>query len=98
MGRHLRWITLGGLLLLGAVMGCHKNAVQTKVPPDPLVTTKKPVEGRPRTHAPEDDAMPEPPAPPPNLDVSPSLPKGPPPPEMTYPSLLDVRGAPDRGR
>jgi hypothetical protein len=96
MGRHFRWITLGGLVFLGALMGCHKNAVQTKVPPDPLVTTKKPVEGRTRPHAPEDDGIPEPPAPP-NLDVPSTLPKGPPP-EMTYPSLLDVRAVPERNR
>jgi hypothetical protein len=35
-------------LLAGALVGCHKNAIQRKEPPDPLLVTKKPVEGRPR--------------------------------------------------
>jgi hypothetical protein len=34
------------LLLGGIVMGCHKSMVQQKVPPDPLLISKKPIEGK----------------------------------------------------
>jgi len=49
MGRKLRrvgWITLFGSVVL---LGCHKSAVQHKEPPDPLLVSKPPVEGRPHT-------------------------------------------------
>jgi hypothetical protein len=36
------------LLLGGVTLGCTRTAVQHKEPPDPLLVTKKPVEGRPR--------------------------------------------------
>ena len=52
MRRKLWRAGLAALVLGGAVVGCHRNAVQKKQPPpDPLLITKKPVEGRP--HAPE---------------------------------------------
>jgi hypothetical protein len=37
---------------LGVLAGCHQPAVQQKPPPDPLLISKKPIEGRP--HAAED--------------------------------------------
>jgi hypothetical protein len=40
------------LLLGGATFGCHRSAVQPKQPPDPLLMTKKPVEGRLRGNGP----------------------------------------------
>jgi hypothetical protein len=53
-------------LLLGsaAMLGCHKTAVQQKQPPDPLLITKKPVEGRPRPAENTSTVLNEPPAPP----------------------------------
>jgi hypothetical protein len=46
-GRLLR-VGLCGLVWACAALGCHKSLVQHKDPPDPLLVTKKPVEGRPR--------------------------------------------------
>jgi hypothetical protein len=37
---------LAGLLLLGSLTGCTKPVVREKPVPDPLLTSKKPVEGR----------------------------------------------------
>jgi hypothetical protein len=37
---------LAGVLLGGAVAGCHKPAVREKPVPDPLLTSKKPIAGR----------------------------------------------------
>ncbi len=34
------------LLIGGVVLGCHKNMVQQKQPPDPLLISKKPIEGK----------------------------------------------------
>ena len=34
------------LLLGGIVLGCHKQMVQQKQPADPLLMSKKPIEGR----------------------------------------------------
>jgi hypothetical protein len=45
MGRILRPIGLA-TLLVGALMGCHKSSLRPKDPPDPLLVTKKPVQGR----------------------------------------------------
>jgi hypothetical protein len=33
------------------IFGCHKSAVQHKDPPDPLLVSKPPVEGRPHPAA-----------------------------------------------
>jgi hypothetical protein len=65
MGRKLRHIGLMTLILGVATLGCTRSAVQHKEPPDPLLVTKKPVEGRPRSAdgLPAHDA-PRPPAPP----------------------------------
>src|SRR4051812_26441031 len=55
------------LSLLGAAAGCQKQVVHEKRLPDPLLTSKKPVEGRPHfaDHAapPRDDIPPPPPPP-----------------------------------
>lgn len=34
------------LLIGGIVLGCHKPMVQQKQPPDPLLISKKPIEGK----------------------------------------------------
>jgi hypothetical protein len=61
MGRRLRRLGLMVLLLGGVALGCTKAAVQHKEPPDPLLVTKKPVEGRPRpADAPHDAPLPPP--------------------------------------
>jgi hypothetical protein len=52
MGRRLWRIVLGTLVLGIAGFGCHRSAVQNKQPPDPLLMTKKPVEGRLRGNEP----------------------------------------------
>jgi hypothetical protein len=49
MGRRLLGAALAAALVGGPLAGCHKNAVQHKEPPDPLLVTKKSVEGRPRS-------------------------------------------------
>jgi hypothetical protein len=61
---------LAALLLGGAAVGCTKSAVRQKTPPDPLLVSKKPVEGVPQT-APQATARGEVPPPPyPGGDVS----------------------------
>jgi hypothetical protein len=45
MRRALTQFVLAGLLL-GGTVGCTKPAVKEKPVPDPLLTSKKPVEGR----------------------------------------------------
>jgi hypothetical protein len=53
------------LILLGSVVtGCNRQTVQTKPPPDPLLMTKKPVEGKPSPVVPDATARLDPPAPP----------------------------------
>ncbi len=42
VGRSVLLLLLAG----GIVLGCHKPVVQQKVPPDPLLISKKPIEGR----------------------------------------------------
>jgi hypothetical protein len=46
MRRALNQAILAGLLLLGGLTGCSKPVVREKPVPDPLLTSKKPVEGR----------------------------------------------------
>jgi hypothetical protein len=47
MQRSLRQTALAAALL-GAVVGCTRTVVQqNKTPPDPLLVSKKPVEGKP---------------------------------------------------
>jgi hypothetical protein len=96
MARLVLGIGLGVLLCLGGLTGCHKNAVQHKDPPDPMLVTKKPVEGRIRSTALEDHGIPEPPAPPESIEPAP--PPRTHPADLSYPSVLDVRSIPDRGR
>jgi hypothetical protein len=50
--------------LLAAALGCHTPAVQPKTPPDPLLITKKPIEGRPTSAGAGLSARLEPPPPP----------------------------------
>ena len=47
MGRKLG-VCLIALFVGGLAAGCRRPPVQNKVPPDPLLQSKKPVEGRPR--------------------------------------------------
>ena len=65
MGRRIRRLALAAAGLC-ALAGCHQSAVQQKPPPDPLLISKKPIEGRP--HADDRDGgmtvrAPAPPAP-----------------------------------
>ncbi len=48
MRRKLRHFGVMTLILGGVSLGCTRSAVQHKEPPDPLLVTKKPVEGRQR--------------------------------------------------
>jgi hypothetical protein len=57
-----RMLLMAGLL--AAMAGCHTPAVQPKTPPDPLLITKKPIEGRPTSNTPGLSARVEPPPPP----------------------------------
>jgi hypothetical protein len=43
MGRILAILVVGGL-----AVGCTRNVVKNKTPSDPLLVSKKPVEGKPR--------------------------------------------------
>jgi hypothetical protein len=65
-------IGLAVVVVWGGLAGCHKPAVREKPLPDPLLTSKKPVEGKPHTEDPE-AARPHLPPPPP---MPPSLDKG----------------------
>jgi hypothetical protein len=49
MRRPLRRLALAAAL--GVLAGCHQPAVQQKPPPDPLLISKKPIEGRPHAAA-----------------------------------------------
>jgi hypothetical protein len=51
-------------LILGAAVGCNKQVVREKTPPDPLLVSKKPVEGKPHEGEPVHTARLDPPAPP----------------------------------
>jgi hypothetical protein len=67
-------------LLGGIVLGCHKPMVQQKTPPDPLLISKKPIEGRIDTGEPVRSARIDPQPPPlPRRDSVPAadpLPQG----------------------
>jgi len=63
-----RILSTGGLGLLvvwGALTGCQRAVVREKALPDPLLTSKKPVEGKPHMMAPESIVREVVPAPPP---------------------------------
>jgi hypothetical protein len=62
--RRSLWRVASLALAVGLAAGCHRQAVQQKTPPDPLVQSKKPVEGRPQGE-PADVAAHPYPAPPP---------------------------------
>jgi hypothetical protein len=64
MGWQLWRFGLGLVLLGGVVTGCHRQAVHSKPPPpDPLLISKKPIEGNPAA-ARDATVRIEPPAPP----------------------------------
>ena len=68
MWRTLWRIGLAVVVLGGAGVGCQRQSVRTKPPPpDPLLISKKPVEGRPAA-ATEATARVEPPPPSPGGD------------------------------
>jgi hypothetical protein len=64
MRRRLCRLTWAALALGGVTLGCHRSAVQQKLPPDPLITSKKPVEGRPQAEVPHPLVRLDPPPPP----------------------------------
>jgi hypothetical protein len=70
MGRRLWRFGLMTLLLSSLALGCTKAAVQHKEPPDPLLVTKKPVEGRP-ARLESEPAYDPPPSPPPDRELFP---------------------------
>lgn len=55
-------VGLAVVVIWGGLAGCHKPAVREKPLPDPLLTSKKPIEGKP--HAPEAPRPHVPPPPP----------------------------------
>ena len=61
---------LTALLLGGAVTGCTRSAVHQKTPPDPLLVSKKPVEGLPQAATPPAASAVVPPPPYPGSDLS----------------------------
>jgi hypothetical protein len=66
MGRKLFLFGVGALAL-AAPLGCTKQVVRDKTPPDPLLVSKKPVEGKqnvlPAEPRPRAEFPPPPPAP-----------------------------------
>jgi hypothetical protein len=67
MWHRLRQATLAALVVGVGAFGCHRTAVREKQPPpDPLLVSKKPIEGRPHSGEPRPTARGEvpPPAPP----------------------------------
>jgi hypothetical protein len=90
MRRILTQVVLAALLLGVAQAGCTKPATREKPVPDPLLTSKKPIEGRSRPM----DGQPEredllPPPPPPAVD-SLTLPDG----KVPVARMTGVRPAP----
>jgi hypothetical protein len=70
MMRNVVRIGLAALLLGGAALGCTRSAVRNKTPPDPLLVSKKPVEGVPQPATPPSARAEVPPPPYPGGDVS----------------------------
>jgi hypothetical protein len=58
------------ILLLGLVLGCNRQVVQQKQPPDPLLVSKMPVEGRPTARKIDATARVEPPPPYPGGEIA----------------------------
>jgi hypothetical protein len=63
MGRRIRRLALAAAGVW-ALAGCHQPAVQQKQPPDPLLISKKPIEGRPHGDNRDGDVTVRAPAPP----------------------------------
>ncbi len=61
---------LAALLLCGVAVGCTRSAVRQKTPPDPLLVSKKPVEGVPQAAPPATARVEVPPPPYPGGEVS----------------------------
>jgi hypothetical protein len=76
MRRILSQAVLAGLLIGGGLLGCTKPMVKEKPVPDPLLTSKKPIEGRSLSSEspppPSEDLLP--PLPPAGTDFS--VPRG----------------------
>lgn len=73
MGLTLTRNALIPLVISAAVLGCHKSAVQTKTPEDPLLISKKAVSGRPFTPGADSQAYLQQPTPPPPMPTSPTF-------------------------
>jgi hypothetical protein len=65
MHRTLCWAGLAVLVVWGTQAGCTKPAVREKPLPDPLLTSKKPIEGKPHVSESAPPAREELPPPPP---------------------------------
>lgn len=61
---------LAAVLLSGAAVGCTRSAVRQKTPPDPLLVSKKPVEGVPQGTPAATARVEVPPPPYPGGDIS----------------------------
>lgn len=46
MRRNMWRFCMGFLLISSFTLGCHRAAIQQKQPPDPLLVSKKPIEGK----------------------------------------------------
>lgn len=64
MWRKTTRLVLAAAVIGGVSLGCSRQLVQQKVPPDPLLTSKKPLEGKPGAAESRYSARLEPPAPP----------------------------------
>jgi hypothetical protein len=68
MRRFIGTCSLAALIIWGGLAGCQRSVVREKPLPDPLLTSKKPIEGKPHiTEANsgiDEDLPPPPPAPP----------------------------------
>jgi hypothetical protein len=53
MRRSLWRVAALAVALVGLTLGCQRHAINQKSPPDPLVHSKKPVEGRLEAETPE---------------------------------------------
>ena len=62
--RYLGTFVLAGLVITLGLAGCTKPVLRDKPPPDPLLTSKKPIEGKPASTdtrpAPDEDLSPPP--------------------------------------
>jgi hypothetical protein len=74
MRRTLQQLVLAVLVVLGASLGCNRAVVQDKPPKDPLLTSKKPIEGRSNFSEPRPTSREIPPPPLPEDDLPPAHP------------------------